>query len=177
MSELTTIARPYARAAFDYAVEQNRIEDWQAMLVFAAEVAKNESIVQLLNGSANAEQVTDIFVKVCDEQLDQYGQNLIKVMAENKRLNTLPEVSKLFAELKAEHDKEIEVSVLSAVELDAKQQASLSASLEKRLARKVKLNCRVDETVVGGLLIKAGDMVIDSTIRGKLDRLTTALQS
>jgi F-type H+-transporting ATPase subunit delta len=177
MSELTTIARPYARAAFDYALEQNRIEDWQSMLVFATEVVKNPSIVELLKSSLSADKVTEIFIQICAEQLDSNGQNLIKVMAENNRLNTLPEVSKMFSELKAEHDKEIEVSVLSAVELDAKQQTSLSASLEKRLARKVKLNCRVDESVVGGLLIKAGDMVIDSTIRGKLDRLTTALKS
>lgn len=177
MSELTTIARPYARAAFDYALEQNRIEDWQAMLIFATEVVKNPSIAELLKSTLAADKVTDIVIQVCAEQLDTYGQNLIRVMAENKRLNTLPEVSRLFAELKAEHDKEIEVSVVSAVELDANQQTSLSASLEKRLARKVKLNCRVDGSVVGGLLIKAGDMVIDSTIRGKLERLTTVLQS
>ncbi|MCU4676227.1 F0F1 ATP synthase subunit delta [Catenovulum sp. 2E275] len=177
MSELTTIARPYARAAFDYAVEQSAVEKWQSMLVFAAEVSKNETMQQLLTSSANAEQVAQIFVGVCEDQLDLNGQNLIKLMAENKRLASLPEVVTLFSELKDEYEKTVEVFVTSAVELSTAQQSSLVQSLEKRLARKVKLNCRVDESVVGGLLIKAGDMVIDSTIRGKLDRLNTALQS
>lgn len=177
MSELTTVARPYAKAAFDYAVENNKIEAWQTALFFAAEVANNDSVKELLNGTLPTEQLADIFIKVCDEQLDENGQNFIKVLAENKRLNALPEVARLFAELKAEYEKEIEVSVTSAVELDAKQTASLAKSLEQRLARKVKLNCRVDSSVVGGLLIQAGDMVIDSTVRGKLDRLATSLQS
>ena len=177
MSELTTVARPYARAAFDYAVEQNAIDKWLSMLVFAAEVAKNETVKQLLTGTANADQVAKIFIGVCEDQLDLNGQNLIKLMAENKRLASLPEVVTLFSELKDEYEKTVEVFVTSAVELSAQQQDALVQSLEKRLARKVKLNCRVDESVVGGLIIKAGDMVIDSTIRGKLDRLNVALQS
>ncbi len=177
MSELTTVARPYAKAAFDYAVEQNAIENWQTMLVFAAEVSKNETIKQLIKSTANKDEVVKIFIGVCEDQLDQCGQNLIKLMAENNRLNILPDVAALFSELKNEYEKTVEVTVTSAVELSEKQQDSLVQSLEKRLAKKVKLNCRVDEAVVGGLLIKAGDTVIDSTIRGKLERLNTALQS
>ncbi|WP_017444078.1 F0F1 ATP synthase subunit delta [Gayadomonas joobiniege] len=177
MSELTTVARPYAKAAFDYAVENNKVEAWLNMLTFAGEVANNESVQDLLHGTASADQLSEIFIKVCDEQLDDHGQNLIKVMADNKRLSALPEVARLFAEFKAEYDKQIDVSVTSAVELDAKQKESLAKSLEERLAKKVKLNCRVDESIVGGLLIQAGDMVIDSTVRGKLDRLATVLQS
>jgi len=177
MSELTTVARPYAKAAFDYAVEHNAIDNWLAMLVFAAEVSKNETIKQLIKSTANKEEVTKVFIGVCEEQLDQNGQNLIKLMAENNRLSLLPDVATLFSELKNEYEKTVEVAVTSAVELSAKQQDSLVQSLEKRLAKKVKLNCRVDESIVGGLLIKAGDTVIDSTIRGKLDRLATSLQS
>ncbi|MER2494239.1 F0F1 ATP synthase subunit delta [Catenovulum sediminis] len=177
MSELTTVARPYAKAAFDYAVEQNAIDNWFSMLVFAAEVSKNETIKQLMKSSPNTEETAKIFVGVCEEQLDQNGQNLIKLMAENNRLSLLPEVVALFSELKYEHEKTIEVSVVSAVELSVKQQDNLVQSLEKRLAKKVKLNCRVDESIVGGMLIQAGDMVIDSTVRGKLDRLATSLQS
>lgn len=177
MSELTTIARPYAKAAFDYAVEQNAIDNWLAMLIFAAEVSKNETMKQYLTSSANTDEIAKTFISVCEDQLDPSGQNLIKLMAENKRLDALPKVAALFSELKYEHEKTVEVAVTSAIELSSAQVDSLAQSLEKRLARKVKLNCRVDETIVGGLLIKAGDMVIDSTIRGKLDRLNTALQS
>ncbi|AWB66418.1 F0F1 ATP synthase subunit delta [Saccharobesus litoralis] len=177
MSELTTIARPYATAAFEFAVEAKAIDAMQAQLVFAAEVSKNDTVQALLTGSTNADTLADIFIKVCDEQLDKNGQNLIKVMAENKRLFALPEVVKLFAELKAEYEKTVEVDVFSATELSAEQQEKLVASLEKRLAKKVKLNCQIDTNLIGGLRVKAGDIVIDSTVRGKLDRLATSLQS
>jgi F-type H+-transporting ATPase subunit delta len=177
MSELTTIARPYAKAAFDYAVESNAIDAWQEMLVFAAEVSKNETIASVLSGGASVEQAQELFIKVCDEQLNSNGQNFIKVMAENERLLVLPQVAEQFGALKAEYEKEVTVDVTSAVELADAQQNTLSAALEKRLARKVKLNCVVDASVVSGLVIKAGDMVIDGSIRGKLSRLATTMQS
>ena len=177
MSELTTVARPYAKAAFDFAVEANAVDNWFEMLVFAAEVANNETIANYLSGNASVEQAQELFLKVCDEQLNSNGQNFIKVMAENERLLVLPQVAEQFGELKAEYEKEVTVDVRSAVELDAEQQKTLSAALEKRLARKVKLNCVVDDTLVSGLVIKAGDMVIDGSVRGKLDRLATTMQS
>lgn len=177
MSELTTIARPYAKAAFDFAVEAKAIDTWLEMLVFAAEVSKNDTITGYLSGTASVEQAKDIFLNVCGEQLNDQGQNLIKVMAENERLLVLPQVAEQFAALKAEFDKEVTVDVSSAVELTADQQSNISAALEKRLARKVKLNCVVDATIVSGLIIKADDMVIDGSIRGKLDRLATTMQS
>ena len=177
MSELTTIARPYAKAAFDFAVEAKAVESWLEMLVFAAEVSKNDTITGYLSGTASVEQAKDIFLNVCGEQLNEQGQNLIKVMAENERLLVLPQVAQQFAALKAEFDKEVTVDVSSAVELSADQQSNISAALEKRLARKVKLNCVVDASIVSGLIIKADDMVIDGSIRGKLDRLATTMQS
>jgi len=177
MSELTTVARPYAKAAFDFAVESQAVSEWNDMLFFASEVAKNDEIVAFLSGSHSPEVTSDLFIKVCGEQLNEKGQNLVKVMAENGRLVALPAVAELFEELKAQYENEIEVDVTSATEISAAQQEGLAAALEKRLARKIKLNCSVDSEVVGGLLIKAGDTVIDATIRGKLNRLTTTLQS
>jgi F-type H+-transporting ATPase subunit delta len=177
MSELTTIARPYAKAAFEFAVENSAVDSWNEMLAFAAEVAKNEQVAQFLAGSASAEKQAEVFTQVCAEQINENGQNLVKVMAENGRLVALPAVAELFAEFKADYDKEIDVDVVSATELAAAQQEKLVAALEKRFARKVKLNCSVDANTVGGLVIKAGDTVIDGSVRGKLSRLATTLQS
>ena len=177
MSEMITVARPYAKAAFEFAVESGSMDSWHEMLVFAAEVAKNPEMKAFLSGSSSAEKMAEVFNQVCGEQLNDKGQNLIKVMAENGRLPVLPAVVDLFAEMHAEYSKEISVDVTSAVELVAEQVDKLSAALEKRLERKVNLNCSVDENVVGGLVIKAGDIVIDSTVRGKLDRLSDTLQS
>ncbi len=177
MSDLTTIARPYAKAAFDFAVETQSVDKWNEMLTFAAEVAKNESIRHLLAGAVSAVTIADIFIKVCDEQLNEEGQNFIKVLAENARLSVLPAMVTLFARYKAEHEKTVEADVISAAALTAEQKASIITALEKRLARKVKLNCNVDGALVGGLIIRAGDLVIDGSVRGKLNKLAEALQS
>ena len=177
MSELTTVARPYAKAAFDFAVEKGTVAQWQEMLFFAGEVTANESMQSVLSGAMAADSLAQLFINVCGEQLDEHGQNLIKVLAENKRLPALPAISSLFNALKAEYDKEIEVQVTSAAELSEQQQTSLSSSLEKRLARKVKLHCDVDASLVAGMVIKAGDTVIDGSIKSKLSRLSDALQA
>ncbi|GHB71528.1 ATP synthase subunit delta [Psychrosphaera saromensis] len=177
MSELTTVARPYAKAAFDFAVESGAVTQWHEMLNFAAEVAINDDIIAYLAGSHSPEVTSDLFVKVCGEQLNEQGQNFIKVLAENGRLVALPAVAVLFEEQKALYENEIEVDVTSATEISEAHLTTLVASLEKRLARKIKLNCNIDSSVVGGLLIRSGDTVIDATIRGKLERLSNVLQS
>ena len=177
MSELTTVARPYAKAAFDFAVEAKAVDNWLEQLTFAAEVAKDETIKGYLSGGISVEQAQTLFLGVCGEQVDSQGQNFLKVMAENERLLVLPQVLEQFLALKAEFEQEVTVDVTSAVKLKVAQTKTLSAALEKRLARKVKLNCIVDESIVSGLIIQAGDVVIDGSIQGKLSRLATTLQS
>ena len=177
MSELTTIARPYAKAAFDFAVEANAVESWLEQLTFAAQVSLDNTIQAYLSGGASVEQATTLFMNVCGEQVESKGQNFLKLLAENHRLLALPQVLEQFCELKAEHEKTVNVDVTSAVKLKAAQTKTLSAALEKRLARKVKLNCKVDKSIISGLVIQAGDMVIDGSVKGKLNRLTQTLQS
>ena len=177
MSELTTVARPYAKAAFDFAVEKQTVAQWQEMLVFAGAVAQDASIKEILKGAYSASKLAEIFIGVCGEQIDENGQNLIRVLAENKRLSALPDVATLFNQYKAEFDKEIDVDVTSAIKLTKAQQSSISAALEKRLSRKVNLICNVDKAIVAGLIIKAGDTVIDGSIQTKLNRLADALQA
>ena len=177
MSELTTVARPYAKAAFDFAVEDKAMDSWLSQLTFAAEVAKDNAIIGYLSGGASVEQAQTLFLNVCGEQVNSQGQNFLKVMAENERLLVLPLVLEHFLALKAEFDQEVTVEVTSAVEITVEQKTTLSAALEKRLARKVKLNCNIDVNIVSGLIIKAGDTVIDGSVQGKLSRLATTLQS
>ena len=147
------------------------------MLAFSAEIAVNKDISTLLNGAVSAHSIADIFINVADEQLNESGQNFIKVLAENARLSALPNIVTLFAYYKAEHEKSVEADVTSAMPLTAEQEANIVIALEKRLARKVKLNCNVDNTLIGGLIIQTGDLVIDGSVRGKLNKLAEALQS
>ncbi|WP_417615033.1 F0F1 ATP synthase subunit delta [Oceanisphaera sp.] len=175
--EMKTIARPYAKAAFDFAVENKAVDNWLAMLSFAATVVKNKKMDDVINGNLNAEKMADVFLAVCGEQLDEQGQNLIKAMAINGRLSVLPAVVQEFAELKAELDRAVEAKVVSATKLTKQQMAKIQASLEKRLDRKVKLNCSVDKKLMAGIIITAGDLVIDGSVRGRLSRLAETLQS
>lgn len=177
MSEFVTVARPYAKAAFDFAVEHQSLDRWQSMLAFTAEVTRNEMIEELLSGATAPETLSKTFFAVCGEQLDDAGQNLIRVMAENGRLRVLPEVLQQFIELRASLEASAEVEVTSASPLTEEQQAKIAAAMEKRLSRKVKLNCKIDKSVLAGVIIRAGDMVIDGSVRSRLERLADVLQS
>ncbi|OBT15625.1 ATP synthase F1 subunit delta [Vibrio sp. UCD-FRSSP16_10] len=177
MSDLVTIARPYAKAAFEFAVEKDTLDQWGQMLAFSAEVTKHHEISDLLDGSLTANKLSELFIAVCGDQLDEHGQNLLKVMADNGRLKALPDVLAEFLALRREHDKCIDVEVISASELSEQQQNDMIDKLALRFDRKVKLNCSIDETLLGGVIIRAGDLVIDNSARGRLNRLSDALQS
>ena len=125
MSELTTVARPYARAAFDFAVEAKAIDNWLIQLTFATEVAKDITVKGYLSGGASVEQAQTLFLNVCGEQVDSQGQNFLKVMAENERLLVLPQVLEQFIALKADFDQEVSVDVTSAVEITAEQKSNI----------------------------------------------------
>ncbi|KFX01485.1 ATP F0F1 synthase subunit delta [Pectobacterium betavasculorum] len=177
MSEFVTVARPYAKAAFDFAVENQALDRWQNMLAFSAEVARNEQIAELLSGAVAPIELAKTFIAVCGDQLDEAGQNLIKVMAENGRLPVLSEVLEQFIQLRAALESTVDVDVISANTLNEQQLSKIAAAMEKRLSRKVKLNCKIDKSVMAGVVIRAGDMVIDGSIRGRLERLADVLQS
>jgi len=177
MSELTTVARPYARAAFEFAVDENKIEAWSDMLFFASEVAQDATMAKLLTCEKAPQELASLFIDVCADQLNENGQNFIKLLAENGRLSVLPRVAQLFVDLETEYKQEIDANVVSAYALSKKQQTELSVSLEKRLARKVNLNCSIDKALIAGMVITAGDLVIDSTASGQLTRLSNTLQS
>lgn len=177
MSEVTTIARPYAKAAFDFAVEQKAVDSWVSMLLFAAEVSKDETVQQVIHSSMAPEQLAQLFNQICGEQFNEYGQNLIRVMAENGRLSVLPDVLTEFMALKAELDKELEALITSAAALSEAEKTKIQKSLENRYQRKVRLNCQLDPSLMAGLVIKIGDDIIDASVRSKLNRLAEALQS
>ena len=181
MSELTTIARPYAKAVFDFAIEQRSIDKstvkkWEEMLGFLAEVVENDTMKDFLTSSFSAEKLANTVISICGEQVDQYGQNLIRLMAENKRLTVLPIVFKEFQHYVEEYNAIAEVQVTSAQPLSIAQQEKVATAMEKKLARKIKLNCNVDTSLIAGVIIRTDDFVIDGSSRGQLIRLANELQ-
>lgn len=177
MADLITIARPYAKAAFDFAVEHNSIDEWQKMLALTAEVSKDVQLKSVLASDMKPASIANLLINICQDVLNEQGSNFIKIMAENKRLALLPEVFTLFTQYRLERESVADVDVISAKALSDEQLNKISIAVEKRLSRKVNLKCEIDESIISGFIIRSGDMVIDSSIRGRLNRLTDALQS
>ncbi len=177
MADLITVARPYAKAAFDFAVEKNSIESWHKMLVLTSQVSKDAQVRSILTSDMKTDSVANLLINICKDVLDEFSTNFIKIMAENKRLSLLPEVLALFEQYCLDKDAQADVDVISASELTSEQLNKISIAVEKRLSRKVKLKCQIDKSLISGFIIRTGDMVIDSSIRGRLNRLNDVLQS
>jgi F-type H+-transporting ATPase subunit delta len=176
MAEATTIARPYAQAVFELAQESKSLKDWSDSLQYAAAVVNDPQMAALVSDPKCApEQVVELLLSVSAKNLKADSTNLIKVLAENGRLAVLPEISAGFEELKAEAEKTVHAVMTSATEVDKKTQDKITASLKKRLGKEVSLECKVDETVVGGAIIRAGDLVIDGSVARQLDRLASVI--
>lgn len=177
MAEKTTIARPYAQATLALAKEQNALQQWSDMLQFASAVAADEDMAALIDSpKLSSEQLAGLFLDICGDKLNEHGKNMIRVLAENDRLDVLAEITELFEIERAQSEGTIEAQVISAVELSDAQKSGITESLKKRLGRDVTLNCSVDAAIVGGAIIRAGDVVIDGSVTGKLDKLATALK-
>lgn len=176
MAEISTIARPYAEAIFALASEGSNLGEWSDMLAFTAAVAADDNIQAMAgNTSVNKDQLTSLFLDVCGSKLSDQGKNMVKVLIENRRLSVLPEIAKQYETLKAEAEKTIEAEVISAFELSQDQQQQIATKLKQRLGRDVTLTCHVDNTLLGGVLIKAGDLVIDGSAIGQIHKLSVAL--
>ncbi len=169
---ITTQARPYAVAAFEYAAAHQGIPAWENMLQAAAVVTKSKEVTRFLTNPAfTTAQHAELYCSVLAAVLDPEKTNFIKLLAENYRLSALPEIASLFKDYRADSEKTVDVEVISAVALDERYQQNLVQALTKRLQRKVKLACRIDTAILGGAIIRAGDNVIDGSVRGKLNRL------
>jgi F-type H+-transporting ATPase subunit delta len=178
MADLSTLARPYAKAAFSAAVDAGDIAAWTTALQTLAVISKAEQVVELINSpSVSALEKAKAMADVSGDDCNEGARNLLDVLAENDRFLLLPEISTQFELLKAEHEKSADVIVTSAFELSDAQQKTLTDKLATRLSRAVSLTVDVDPALIGGVVIKAGDLVIDDSVRGKLSRLADAMNS
>jgi F-type H+-transporting ATPase subunit delta len=178
MAELSTLARPYARAAFEYAAAAQHLQSWSDSLSTAAVVVADPQVAQLLDSpSLTHVALADTLVALCGDQLSAPQQNFSRLLAENGRLPLLGKIAEQFEALKANREQAVDVDVVSAIELDDAQQQALVVALGKKLERKVNMQVSVDKSLLGGALIRAGDTVIDGSIRGRLAKLAESLNS
>ncbi|HEX4880773.1 MAG TPA: F0F1 ATP synthase subunit delta [Porticoccaceae bacterium] len=178
MAELSTLARPYAKAAFEVAVADHALESWSEGLALLAQFAEEAQLAALLRSPALARaQRGQLLIDLAGDRLGAPLRNFVQVLADNDRLLLLPVLLEQFLALKAEHQRLVEVEVASAAPIDEAQQQRLVAALVKRLGREVRIQVSIDPTLIGGAIIRAGDTVIDGSLRGRLNKLADALLS
>jgi F-type H+-transporting ATPase subunit delta len=178
MAELSTLARPYARAAFEFARDHGELQAWSTQLAAAAAVTLDETMVQVLgNPALTSQQLAQTLQAVCGDALDGHCQNFVGILASNKRLTLLPQIYSLFEQYKANQEKTVDVTVFSAFPVADETEQTLARVLKTKLEREVKVDCVVDKQLLGGVLIRAGDLVIDGSVRGRLNKLAEAMNS
>ncbi|MEJ0086010.1 MAG: F0F1 ATP synthase subunit delta [Pseudomonadota bacterium] len=176
MAERTTTARPYAKAIFALARKGNTLAATSASLIRAAEVVADARVHALLGSPhVTAAQLAEFVTGIVGAGLDEYGRNFISLLAQNRRLGFLPEIAALFEQMKADVENAVDVEVISATALNSDQESRYVAALQKKLGRSVRLHTKVDGSLLGGAVLKAGDLVIDGSIKGRLERLATEL--
>jgi F-type H+-transporting ATPase subunit delta len=176
--EPTTLARPYARAAFQFAVDNSVVDSWHQALLTVAAVVAEPSVAKVLDDPATtAPQRAATVVTVLGDDIPAGVAEFVSVMAENHRLGLSGEVAKLFAELRSALDAAANVTVTSAFDVADATVEQLAASLTAKLGKTVDMTFETDASLIGGAIIRAGDMVIDGSVRGRLHKLATALKS
>ncbi|ERJ18745.1 F0F1 ATP synthase subunit delta [Salinisphaera shabanensis T35B1] len=176
MAETQTLARPYAEAVFELAESQGRLDEWSQALNALSTIVSNPDVAMLLNNPEVADsRLAEVVIEIGSEDLDDSSENLVRLLVANGRLGLAPAIATLYEQRKAQAEHRVDVSVTSAVEFSEEQRSALAKSLEKRLDRSVRLTFEQDEDVIGGAVIRAGDLVIDGSLRAQLERMRQSL--
>jgi len=176
MAERITTARPYAKAIFALARKTNSLASVAATLTRAAEVVADPRVHALLGSPhVTPAQLAELVTGVTGAGLDEHGRNFVSLLAQNRRLGFLPEIAALFEQMKAEVENAVDVEVIAASPLTPDQESRYAAALQKKLGRQVRLHTKVDGSLIGGAVLKAGDLVIDGSIKGRLERLAVEM--
>ena len=178
MSELSTLARPYAEAVFRMAQGENDLAGWSSRIATLAAIVSDAQAARLIADPAvSTERVAGLIIDVAGAELGERGGNFVKVLAENDRLSVLPEISVQFETLKANAEGILEATITSAQALTQAQLDDLVAGLQVRFNRAVNVQVAVDPELIGGAVIAIGDQVIDGSVKGRLQRMSFALQA
>ncbi|HYW92871.1 MAG TPA: F0F1 ATP synthase subunit delta [Gammaproteobacteria bacterium] len=177
MAEVTTLARPYAKALFELARSEASLDAWSHRLERLAAVVDNEEVREVIRSpKVPPAQVAELIVEAAGaEALGDSGRNLVRLLAENRRLLLLPQVRDLYATMRADEEGTIDVEVVSAIALTDDQRREMESALARRFGKQIRLHNTVDEGILGGAVVHAGDVVIDGSVQAKLGRLSGAL--
>ncbi len=176
MADYTTAARPYARAIYQLATESKSVDSWGDVLALMAAVVSDQSMRDVLDKpQLGKEQKGELMLKVLGKKANAQQQNLIRLMAENGRLKALPEVAHQFEIYRTEAEGKIDAEVISAFALSKKQEKEITEMLKSKLGRDISITTSTDESLIGGVVIKAGDTIIDGSMKSQLESLALSL--
>lgn len=176
MAEISTIARPYAVAAYKLGKEQNTLAKWSEMLAFATAVSIDAQMrAYIQDPKIVANDLQETFLKVCGDKLNEQGQNLIKVLVEYNRMSILPSIASAFEELKALDEGTLDAQIIAAAKPSAAEIKDLVKRLEAKFGKKIEASVSVDAELIGGIKIIVGDTVIDASVKGQLQNLAYSL--
>jgi len=168
----TSAARPYAKAAFEEAREKSTVEQWSALLGFVSQVLSDPLMQRITKDPRiSSERLTSLLLDICGERIFTEADNFIRLLVDAERLLLAPEIARLFEEYRAATEGVAEIEVVSAYELDAEEERSITAAMQQRLGKRVDVSKRVDKALIGGVVIRVGDHVIDASLRGQLEKL------
>ena len=178
MAETRTIARPYAEAVFKLAKDKDALADWSHMLQVTSAIAADERIRTLIgNPKVPSRRLGELLLGICGDELNEEGRNFVILLAENGRVEILPEVSELFEQLKTQHEGVLGAEIFSAFPMTDAQLGDLVAHLETKFKRKIEAKVSVEPDLIGGVKVEIGDEVLDASVRGKLEAMAVALKS
>ncbi|MBE9516542.1 MAG: F0F1 ATP synthase subunit delta [Proteobacteria bacterium] len=176
MAERKTLARPYAEAAFQLAQERNELKAWADMLSLAAVVAEDDQVRAVAhNPQVERAAIAELFDSVIGKSMAKDGGNFIKLLLENGRVDLLTEINELFRDFRADAEGRVEAEVLTAYKLTAAQSKAIAEGLKRRLGREVDIVSKVDASLLGGVVIRADDLVIDGSVKGYLQSLSSQI--
>ncbi len=181
MSDFETAAHPYSKAIYELAGEQNNLQFWSDVLQLAAQVAAEEEMKALITSpSINGSQLSELFISVLTSvegapEINQEVQNMVRLLVENDRMLSLPAIYEGYETLKQAAEGSIEVKVTTARKLTIKQEKEIASQLKKKLGKDVSISAEIDQSLIAGAIIRAGDLVIDGSALGRLSKLTTIL--
>jgi len=176
MAERSTLARPYAEAAFEQAREEGKLEQWSEMLEFLKGVVSDRTMAGIIaDPRVERARLVELLLDIGEGRLTETGKNFVRVLSYYRRLELLPEIAAVYGELRRRFEGRSRVEVISAYELDPKFEKAIAEAMAKRLDREVDISVQVDKSLIGGVIVRAGDLVIDASLRGRLAQLAQAL--
>lgn len=177
MTEFATLARPYAQAVFELAIKAGNFDEWSNNLNFLATVVEDPTMANVIaNPEVGKNTLTRLLHDIGDGHLSEPGNNLVRLLVDNHRLPVIPQIAFQYEQLKAQHQGHVQVEIASAFPVESQQQQEIESILQKRLGKAVDITTRLDKTLLGGWLIRAGDEVIDLSIKGHIQRLAFELR-